>query len=333
MEADRAVAVISIIGMHRSGTSALAGAIHKLGADLGSKSSWVQPAADNPRGFFEYAPVVDLNTDLLIALGGTWSTPPPLPHGWVTDPALDGLRDRAERLISEMPDRMVVKDPRLSLVQPLWESVQPVRASLLCLRHPTAVADSLTVRNGFTTDEGLFLWFRYNAAAIVNRPDALVVEYETLLTDPIPSLRSVAEHVDLEASDQTVEIAAASVYGEMSHHAGGELPETPIGILCRRLHTLLESGLGLESDSELSLFARLITELPWAGPSDRDISRARHETDEYRTDLGRLRTANVQLDRRLRRLQTELRHSLQVVDNATISESLALLLDREGRAR
>lgn len=311
--------------MHRSGTSALAGALHKLGADLGPESSWVQAAADNPRGFFEYVPVVDLNRDLLGALGGTWSSPPPLPPGWVRDERLTELRDRARQLSTEIPERMVVKDPRLSLVQPLWEDVGSVPASVLCLRHPAAVATSLFMRNQFVVDQGLFLWFRYIAAATLNCPNALLVEYESLLEDPVPQLNRVADHIALEVSKKTVEAAAKTVYREMAHHEGADFPDTPIGVVCRRLYDLVRSGEALETDQEVWIWARLVTELPWAGPADREIGRARREVAELKLEIHRLTEENQRRQRRLQRLETELRHALRTVDITSVADTIDLL--------
>ena len=321
--------MIPVLGMHRSGTSALAGALHKLGADLGPGSSWLQPAADNPRGFFEYEPVVDLNRDVLAALGGTWSSPPPLPRGWTRDERLTDLRDQAEQLSTELPERMVVKDPRLSLLQPLWDEVGRVPASVLCLRHPVAVADSLSARNHFTVDQGLFLWFRYTAAAVLNDPDALLVEYESLLSTPVPELRRVADHIGLGVSDKTVEAAAGTVYRAMSHHKGADLPETAIGVMSRRLYDALRSGQALEADFTLSTWALLATELPWAGPGDRDINRARREVTELKLEVDHLSEEKARTDRRLERLESELRHALRTVDIVSIAETADLLASHE----
>lgn len=321
--------MISIFGMHRSGTSALAGALHKLGADLGPRSSWIQPAADNPRGFFEYGPVVDLDRDLLAALGGSWSSPPPLPSGWVHDERISDLRERAEQLSAEIPERMVVKDPRLSLLQPLWEEIGRVPASLLCLRHPAAVADSLLSRNQFAIDQSLFLWFRYTAAALHARPDALVIEYEALLTDPISQLERVTDHAALEVSAKTVQAAAGTINRSMSHHEGTELPETPIGLVCRRLYDLLRSGESLEDDRTVWIWAGLVTELPWSGPADRDISRARQEATELRREIDQLTEERQRWELRYQRLETELRYALRTVDAVSISGTADLLRSQE----
>lgn len=333
METIRGAGLISIIGVHRSGTSALAGALHKMGADLGPESSWLQPAADNPRGFFEYAPVVDLDRDVLAALGGTWSSPPPMPRGWVNDERLTELRERAGDLSAEIPERMVVKDPRLSLVQPLWEDVGRVPAGVLCLRHPAAVANSLRVRNQFAVDQGLFLWFRYNAAARLNCPDALMVEYESLLADPVPQLNRIADHIALEVAEKTVEAAARTVYRSMAHHEGADLPDTPIGVVCRRLYDLVRSGEALETDHAVWIWARLVTELPWAGPDDREIGRTRREVAELRNEINRLTKENQRWERRLQRLETELRHALRTIDIVTIAETADLLRSQESDFR
>jgi hypothetical protein len=330
MEIVRGAGLISIIGMHRSGTSALAGALHKMGADLGRESSWRRPAADNPRGFFEHAAVVDLNNDVFAAFGGTWSSPPPLPPGWVEDERLDELRDRAEQLAAEMSERMVVKDPRLSLVQPLWENIGNVSASVLCLRHPAAVANSLLVRNRFTIDQSLFLSFRYNAAATLNCPEALVVEYESLVTDPVPQLTRVANHIGLEVSTKTVEAAAGTVHRSMVHHESSELPESPIGVMCRRLYELLRSGEPLEKDHAVWLWARLVTELPWAGPGEREILRAQRDVAQSRLEIDRLIEEKEAADRRLQRIETELRHALKAVDMSWISETAAVVRSERG---
>ena len=325
--------MISILGMHRSGTSALAGALHKLGADLGPESSWLGPAADNPRGFFEFRPVVDLNRNILAAMGGTWSSPPALPAGWTEDARLTELRARAEQVSHEIPADMVVKDPRLSLVQPLWDEVGRVRPSVLCLRHPAAVAESLRARNEFRIDEGLFLWFRYNAAAVMNRPDALTVEYETLLTDPVPQLRRVVEHIEIEASAQTIEAAAGTVYRDMAHHAPAELPGTPIGVVCGLLYEQLRTEAEVESNDMLWTWSRLLTELPWPGPGDREIQRARREAAEATSRIARLVAEKRRSEERLERVESELRHALAAVDLVTMSGTADLLRSQESEQR
>lgn len=322
--------MIPILGMHRSGTSALASALHKLGADLGPESSWISPASDNPLGFFEYEPVVELDRELLVALGGTWSSPPPLPDGWIDDERIADLRERAGQLAAEMSDEMVVKDPRLSLLQPLWDAVAPMRPAVLSLRHPAAVAGSLQQRNGFTIDQGLFLWFRYTAAAIINRPDLLVVEYERLLDEPESELRRTAAHIELDVAATAIAAAARSLRRAMAHHDAEPLPHTPIGEICGTFYELLRSGGDLDASPALATWSRLVTSLPWAGPSDREITLAQRATRRAEVEVERLRADAAKLRARVRRLEGELRIALAALDEAALSGVFDLLDSTSG---
>jgi hypothetical protein len=332
MEIHGGTPVIPLLGMHRSGTSALAGALHKLGADLGPESSWLHPAADNPLGFFEYQAVVDINRDVLAALGGTWSSPPPLPPGWVDDERLRDHRERARQLAAELPANMVVKDPRLSLTQPLWDEVSAPQPALLCVRHPGAVAGSLNKRNELTMEQGLYLWFRYNAASMMCRPDALVIEYERLLADPEAELRRAAAHIGLEVSDATVAAASHSLHGSMSHHDGNHLPPSPVSEICEALHEAIGEGRPLEDLPGVWLWARLAAALPWATESEQEVARAQQASKNAERENERLQVENRRIGARAERLESELRHTLAIVDAVTVVGVADLIERTEGGA-
>ena len=61
---------VLVLGMHRSGTSAVAGAVHLLGAE--PPKHLIPAAADNPSGFFEATTVLGVNDWILKAGGSTW---------------------------------------------------------------------------------------------------------------------------------------------------------------------------------------------------------------------------------------------------------------------
>ncbi len=71
-----------VVGMHRSGTSALAGALSILGVDVGQD---LLPArtGENDLGFFELKQVHSFHEHLLLSGGRTWDTPSPLTSSWL----------------------------------------------------------------------------------------------------------------------------------------------------------------------------------------------------------------------------------------------------------
>ena len=87
---------VVVLGMHRSGTSAVAGCLHRLGVDFGPR---LMPATEaNARGYYEHIDIVNLHDRLLLALGGSWDETCPLPPDWWSDEVLTG-RYRDELLV------------------------------------------------------------------------------------------------------------------------------------------------------------------------------------------------------------------------------------------
>ena len=311
--------MIPVLGMHRSGTSALAGALHKLGADLGPENSWIPAANDNPLGFFEYAPVVRVNRMILAAFGGTWSSPPALPRGWTGDERMAQARAAATELAEEAPPGLVVKDPRLSLLMPFWDEIIEPRPAVHCLRNPMAVARSLERRNGFSIDSGLMLWFRYSSAARLGRPEALMIEYEQLLAEPAEQLAVVASQIGHACSDRTIALAAETVRGDMAHESAEPTPASPIGELCTDLYDSLRQNT-FDQPDQTERVARLVTEWPWAGPADRELRIAASEAQQLRSQLDRLTTELASAQARTRRLENDL-HSVALDRDRLVLEA------------
>lgn len=159
-----------VLGMHRSGTSALAGALSLAGVELGQRL--VAPKEDNPKGFFEHDQVWRTHQDLLVALGASWHDVRPLPPGWEQSAAAQEARERLRReLTTDFSGARLwgVKDPRLSRCFALWpELVETLGAEarvILALRDPFEVAASLQKRDKLRPAHALALWLRYTLDA------------------------------------------------------------------------------------------------------------------------------------------------------------------------
>ena len=84
---------VCVTGMHRSGTSFIAGALRFIGVSLGDPERLLRPGPDNPKGYFEIQSIVQLDDELLAHLGGAWDQPPVLDPGWERDPGLAAVPD------------------------------------------------------------------------------------------------------------------------------------------------------------------------------------------------------------------------------------------------
>jgi len=239
---------VLVVGMHRSGTSALAGALGHLGLMLPASDDLVVGRYDNPV-HYESQALTDVDDAILATLGGTWSAPPVLGPGWWRSDALLGVTGRAPgaaRRAFPVDGPVVWKDPRLCLLLPLWRAMLPPPVVTVFLwRAPLAVARSLRSRQGFTVSLGLALWERYNRAALAGLAGGAVyvMRYEALLDDPLGSVTSLARwlaargRVPVGVDPSSISPAAASVSGALARHEGeGELPE----VLSRAVTTLTD---------------------------------------------------------------------------------------------
>ena len=158
--------VLVVLGMHRGGTSAVAGMLQRLGVDFGPR---LMPAnADNPAGYYEHNDVVNLHDRFLGRLGAAWDDPfPPAfePSSWSELAPAPGLPTYRQELLSILkrdfsgedgrPPAPLwgLKDPRLCLLlpwwEPLWTELDSEPRFILVLRGPEAVAASLGRRDGF----------------------------------------------------------------------------------------------------------------------------------------------------------------------------------------
>lgn len=162
--------VVLILGMHRSGTSCLAGSLQQAGLDLGDAST---SSPHNPRGNRENAAFVRFNERVLNTNGGSWRQPPP------SVVLNERQQARARALVAGFDGVPCwgFKDPRTLLLLDVWRELLPDAMTVGIFRHPLAVARSLAARDGMAEAEALALWCRYNRALLAawrQRPFAML---------------------------------------------------------------------------------------------------------------------------------------------------------------
>lgn len=213
---------VVVLGMHRSGTSAITLLLEDLGA-WGSAMPRLAAQFDNPRGFGELSRVVRVNDELLASTGrcgvGTcWYDavrgPPGAGYSFNFD--ADGHAGIADRLASTVADLRglnhgaasywVLKDPRLcltvgTLLPHLYDPAQEgAPVALLVYRHPVSVAKSVVKRQmppSMTLEYAVRMWEVYTVAALQQTYDAkmklVVLRYELLVQQPQTAVPALIE--------------------------------------------------------------------------------------------------------------------------------------------
>ena len=204
--------------MHRSGTSALASVLGALGLDPGSADGLMRPDVGNPDGYFEVESVAALDERILRDYGGRWDIPPLLAPGWATEV---GARELVAELRATFEatfanHRFVLKDPRMSLLLPLWRQALLDRvAVVVVVRDPAEVAWSLALRDGMAPLTGLGLWAAYNRTLLADLEGLPVhfCSYRDLVERPRDVVGTVAASLAAwgELDDQDLDAAVARV--------------------------------------------------------------------------------------------------------------------------
>lgn len=147
---------ILILGMHRSGTSCLAGCLQAAGLFLGEVKT---QSTHNKKGNRENIAVMHLNDEVLASNGGSWRHPP-ANVVWTGSQLAEG--EQVARTIAR-EDSWGFKDPRALLTLDGWLGILGKVELAASFRHPLAVAQSLNRRDPtLSIEEGLQLWQAYN---------------------------------------------------------------------------------------------------------------------------------------------------------------------------
>lgn len=204
-------APVAVIGMHRSGTSCLAGCLENLGLNLGEVNT---QAPYNRRGNRENPRLWPVHDAVLARVGASWDRPPAEPVAWTAAEVADLKAVLAD--YAEVPRPWGFKDPRATVLLDGWFAVFPDLRLAASVRHPLAVAGSLNARNGFDLDTALAIWNVYNRHVLFwrARMDFPVIDYDA--PDYEARVRGAAADLGLDAA------APMPFRTEELNHQGGQ---------------------------------------------------------------------------------------------------------------
>jgi hypothetical protein len=300
MKGKRAVLVL---GMHRSGTSAISRFVNMLGFDLGEHL--MEAREDNPKGFWENSEIIRFNEELMSADGIRWDS---------IDPNIDktidrGLRPKSQRSAHAIiqkefsSDDIVIKDPRMCRLLPVWQKLLADLefdvVTVLVIRDPTAVARSLEKRDMMPTNRGLLLWLLYTFEVLDYLVDPpILVDYDLLMQDADTGLASLRQLNPARYSDCVAQYNDEFLSSELYHHAQ-QPAETALAEIAQHIASdlssvdllvmkeqLLQALVAVYTASEGSPEnQRLYDELSSAKAHSAQLDLERAKYDEYVADL------------------------------------------------
>lgn len=193
-----------VLGMHRSGTSALAGVLGHLGATL--PKDLMAPSDMNAKGFFESNRITGLNERLLAQAGFTWWDPRHFTGtGFHTPESIALLDDAVDVLRADYDDAplFVMKDPRICRLLPFWTTALRRFGARVRIVHTHRaawdVAASLSRWAEYEPEFGLVLWARHvlDAEADSRALPRCFTSFEALMDDWRGVARHIAQSLDL----------------------------------------------------------------------------------------------------------------------------------------
>jgi len=288
-------AAILVLGMHRSGTSALTWLLGRLGAALPSDA--IEASGDNARGYWESQALVTADDQLLRVVRSSWFDPRMLDFSRLS---ADGLRSRKNRIREAIESAwgnaplLAIKDPRQCRCVPVVADVLGQMGieprALLMLRSPAEIARSLASRDGTTPAYAHLLWLRHmiDAERATRGLMRIVVDYDGMLDDWRGTMARIAPLAGRhgwqpDAADDTA--INAFLDPGLRHHraAAAELEEPLSQIVCavdEGLRRLIEAD-DAAARARLDRAYALLDESPWLeGDIIHDELRHRRMTPE-----------------------------------------------------
>ena len=194
-----------VLGMHRSGTSAITRVLNLAGAAL--PADLMGSSEANTAGHWESLKLYRFNEALLEELGSRWDDWTPLDwSGMLPTQRAEirkGLREVIDAEFNGQP-LFLLKDPRVCRMTPLYlETLQEAGVdarAVIPLRNPLEVCESLDRRDRMGRTEAALLWLRHllDAERATRHLNRVFVNYQDILDDWPEQIDAIAQGLNLD---------------------------------------------------------------------------------------------------------------------------------------
>ena len=319
---------IFVLGMHRSGTSAISRVLNLMGVYFGAENMSTGANDENQKGFWERRDVRMLSDSILHAADCDWDCIADFDPAAIPEESLKVYRSTAADIVLNLDAHRpwFVKEPRLCLLFPVWRPVLELPVCVHIYRNPLEVAHSLKVRNGIPIRTGLALWEAYSIRALQYSEELprILVSYLKLMQSPQDVVRVVRDRL--------------SEYGgyDLRMPSNQEI----VGFLDTNLYHQRKSVKALRAvatANQLALFDSLesvqdisdLHRVTLPDLSSKNLRSLRRYETTSRNIAERARRAN---DRELRRQRPDLKTQL-VLKSHELDRALAALHETSGKLR
>lgn len=217
-----------VLGMHRSGTSALTRVLSLLGAAL--PQNLLGAGLGNDTGHWEPGRLVQLHDQMLAEAGSSWDDWRRFNFASLSFDSQTHYKAEIRRLLEEEygdAPLFVLKEPRICRLVPIYlqalRELEVAVRPIVAFRNPLSVAASLRARDGMNEAQSLLYWLRHvlDAEAATRELPRAFTSYETLLSDWRGCMRSISAALGVDWP-RSIDEAAADVGAFLSrshqHH-------------------------------------------------------------------------------------------------------------------
>jgi len=198
--------LIVVLGMHRSGTSAITRGLQVMGVRLGDRLM-LAVEGNNSKGFWEDIDLNVLNIEMLSAIDSDWHYLAPIENRDVKTLCTQGYFLRATELLQQKISISPIfgfKDPRVAKLLLFWKEVfshcQFDIIYVMTLRHPLSVVKSLAKRDGMEKERSYLLWLGHVVTSLIGSAGykRVLVDYDSLMQTPDHELMRVAKCIGMK---------------------------------------------------------------------------------------------------------------------------------------
>ncbi len=232
--------LIVVLGMHRSGTSAITRGLQVVGVRLGDRM--MPPVeGDNAKGYWEDIDLNALNIEMLRTIDSDWYHLSAIDAIDVEILRKQGYFLRAIELLRQKVASATVfgfKDPRVAKLLPFWKEVfshcQFDVSYLLAVRHPLSVVKSLAKRSGFETEQSYLLWLGHVITSLTGSAGdkRVLVDYDRLMQLPDRELMRIAKCTGLEIDSTELQSYKSEFLDQGLRHTVYELNDLLLDDTC-----------------------------------------------------------------------------------------------------